>query len=545
MKWITAFPFRHGWPTIILLAALCPATYAQSADPFQPDNAERRRLPHLNRPDSLFLVFKTNYTQSLERKDNDAAANALQEMGRICYHLGRYPQALDLMLQAGTIYRHAGKQERLADNLNEIGILYYYTRQPQRAQQQYDEALTLYQSLNDKAGIAVTNGKIGHLYEKQHQYERAFSYQHQALNQYRQLADSTGIAKIYENLGSIYEDLARYDSAHYYFANALRLYQQPSDETSRIEVLNNLGDVLRKTGRYRESLPLTRQALALAQKTGERYQLNSAYNDLAKAFSGLGANDSAYYYMVLSRRYQASIYSDESSKQLALLQTLYDIERKNSEIDRLTNARNLTTILTVASIIVIMLLVALGTAIISRQRLKIRAEQAENEQNTRLYEQQHELMQAELKNQQLDLDVRSRELTTHTLHIIQKNQLLDDLRTKLEELVADDKRDQKKQLKQILQQINQSFNHDQHWDEFRTIFEQVHQTFFDRLKNHSDALTATDLRLVALLKMNYDSPNIATLLGISPDSLRVMRYRLRKKLNIPSGDNLTTFLQSI
>ncbi|WP_315822302.1 hypothetical protein [Paraflavitalea speifideaquila] len=48
-----------------------------------------------------------------------------------------------------------------------------------------------------------------------------------------------------------------------------------------------------------------------------------------------------------------------------------------------------------------------------------------------------------------------------------------------------------------------------------------------------------------LLKMNLTSADMATLLGISEDSIRVMRYRLRKKLNLPQGESLTMFIQSL
>jgi len=51
--------------------------------------------------------------------------------------------------------------------------------------------------------------------------------------------------------------------------------------------------------------------------------------------------------------------------------------------------------------------------------------------------------------------------------------------------------------------------------------------------------------VVALLKMNMESQDIATLLGISQDSLRVVRYRLRKKLNLQQGESLTAFIQSL
>ena len=141
--------------------------------------------------------------------------------------------------------------------------------------------------------------------------------------------------------------------------------------------------------------------------------------------------------------------------------------------------------------------------------------------------------------------MKSRELSTHTLNLIKNNQFLEHLRSALQSMVKDDKRDQKKQMQQLIGEINENFNHEQHWKEITLAFEQVHQEFFDSLKKYSTQLTSTDMRLIALLKMNLDSGDIATLLGISTDSLRVSRYRLRKKLNIAQGDNLSAFVQKL
>ncbi|MBS1604664.1 MAG: hypothetical protein JST42_18505, partial [Bacteroidetes bacterium] len=62
---------------------------------------------------------------------------------------------------------------------------------------------------------------------------------------------------------------------------------------------------------------------------------------------------------------------------------------------------------------------------------------------------------------------------------------------------------------------------------------------------HSDELTGNDLRLLSLIKLNLTSGDIATLLGISQDSLRVSRYRLKKKLNLGAEESLTAFIQSV
>ncbi|MEJ0102937.1 MAG: tetratricopeptide repeat protein [Bacteroidota bacterium] len=503
-------------------------------------------------PDSAFALLKEVYNRSFEKKDRVATGICLQQMGKICYYIGNYVKALDFHLQADKIFREEGRKEHLASNLDDMGILYYYNKQLTQARKQYNEALTIYGETDNVEGLAETYGKIGHLYEKQRDYDSAFYFQRLALGQYSRISKKQGMAKIYENMGSIYEDLAQFDSASYYFNNSLQAYRQAGEEVASIEVLNNLGDIYRKTGRYKEALTQTEKALALARKTNDLYEEGAAYRDLGKTWNLLNQNDSAYHYLELSRRATIDIYSKENNRQTAFLSVLFDIDKKNSEIVKLENDRNITLIVTTGVSVVIVLLVILGWVTISRQRLKIKNERLVSEQNRHIYETQKELMQQELTNKQLkedslvqELEVKKKGLATYTLHIIQKNQLLEDLGSRLEILIKDDKRDHKKQLQQLIQQIHLNFNHDQYWNEFRETFEQVHQRFFDRLKDHCDELTSNDLRLVALIKLNLASKDIATLLAISPDSLRVSRYRLRKKLNLEEGESLSTFVQSL
>jgi tetratricopeptide (TPR) repeat protein/DNA-binding CsgD family transcriptional regulator len=517
------------------------------------------RIEHLelaplrgNPADSTFLVLQNQYNRAEAAHDEGQAATRLQQMGQVCFRLGHYPQAFDYYRRAGSLFARLHQLEALAQNFNDLGVLYYANKQPAAARQQYDQALSLFQRTANANGLADTYGKIGYLCEKQQRYDSAFYYQRRALHQYQALANPRGKAKICENLGSIFEDFARYDSARYYFRQALALSQQAGDEIAQIEVLNNLGDVLRKTGEYQPALRETRQALALALKTGEHHQVGGAYSDLAKTFSLLGRNDSAYYYSAWSRKYQVATYSATNNQQLALLQTLYHLNRKDQEIAQLSNARYVNQLLLAAGAGAAVLLVLLASVVISRQRLKIKSAHTLAEQNQRMYDTQRELMQVELRNKQLEeeslkreLATKDRELTTNTLHVIQKNQLLRELRGQLDDLVKEDRRDQKKQLKQLLHQIGENFNHDQHWEEFRTTFEQMHQPFFARLRQRCDSLTAGENRLVALLKMNLTSQDIATSLGVSVDSLRVMRYRLRKRLNLAQGESLTTFLQAL
>ncbi len=540
----------------LLLLFICISViyvHAQTENSFSdPESSSERIISSFSRPDSMLLATRAKYNQAAQRNADLEAAGYLQEMGRILFFSGHYPQSLDYLLKADKIFRDKDDKNLLAGNLGTLGELFYRNRQIPLARKQYDEALRYYEELKNESGKAEIYGRIGHLYEKRQLYDSAFYFQHKALQANQHVNHREGLAKIYENLGSIYEDQMHYDSAYSNFNRAYVLNKIQGNDRAQIEVINNLGDVLRKTGKYRQGLVFSFQAMDLARRQGDFYQLSSAFNDIAKGYNFLNKNDSAFFYLAQSREYLSAIYSQESNKQLALLKTLYDIEKKDNEIEKLTQARKTDLLISIGTGVVVLLVIFIAGLIISRQKLKLRNEQKLHAQSMQVYETQNQLMEAELQNKKLQeenlkqqLEIKTKELTSYTLHVIRKNQLLEDLQTRLEELGKEDKRDQKKQIRQLSEQIRLGLNDDQHWEEFRTIFEQVHQSFFDRLQQQSEALTSNDLRLVALIKMNLTSADMATLLGVSQDSLRVMRHRLRKKLNLQQGDNISAYIQSI
>ncbi|TCD02542.1 tetratricopeptide repeat protein [Pedobacter psychroterrae] len=518
---------------LLLLIACCSSAYAQKveSDKFlQTDDLIKQK------PDTAFRKIRAALTDAVNRKDQTAAAICYEQIGVLFYDQAAYSQALVNFYKANALLRKQNRTDLLAGNLNKIGKTYFYNRQYTTALKTFQEALSNYRKLNNLNGIADSYGFIGQTYEKRDDHKQAFRYQTLALAEFKKLDDQTGIAKIYENLGSIYEDRLVLDSALKYFRLALELNK--TQKIPKIEIINNIGDVYRKTGRYKEAMPYSLKAAQMARDMNEQYQLASAYRDLSKTFYLEGRYDSAYHYSEAGRDIFLNIFSEDNKKQILLLQTLFEIEQKDNAIIQFEKDKKINTVLTIAAITITVLVLSLGASIISRQRLKIRNERKLNEQNNALYEVQKKAMEA-------DLELKSKELTSHTLHLIQKNQLLEELKSRLSEMIKDDKRDQRKELKQVINLITFNNNQEKNWDDFRIVFERVHENFFESLKKHSKALTASELRLVALLKMNLSSADIATMLGISQDSLRISRYRLRKKLNLEEGENLSAFLQQL
>ena len=503
-------------------------------------------------PDLAFKQIRRTLHAALADGRDYQAAVSYGQLGDLYYFQAAYLQALDNFYRAESLLRKQEKLPELAAIWIKIGETKFHNRQYPSSLEAFEQGLALYKSVDAVEGIADALAHIGQVHEKNGNLEEAKRYQQLALAQLGEKSDWALAAKIHENIGSIYEDIFQLDSARLYFSKALEIAKKTQDKTLHISLTNNMGDIYRKTGEYNDALTYTRKAASLAKKTNEHYQLASAYRDLAKIFSLKGQHDSAYHYSEAGRNIHSDIFSEDNAKQLTILQTLFELEQKEDAITQYEREQRIHFTMLLFGIAIVLLLLFLGFSIISRQRSKIANERKLNEQNQKLHETQKIAMETDLYNKQLkaenlrnELELKSKELTSHTLHLIQKNQLLEELKEKLGEIVNNDKRDQRKELKQLLNLLQLNHNQDKNWEDFRVVFERVHEHFFEGLMAHCSKLSSADLRLAALLKMNLRSADIATMLGISQDSLRIARYRLRKKLDLPEGESLSTFIQKL
>lgn len=70
------------------------------------------------------------------------------------------------------------------------------------------------------------------------------------------------------------------------------------------------------------------------------------------------------------------------------------------------------------------------------------------------------------------------------------------------------------------------------WKMFQTYFEQVNQSFFDRLYRICPSLTNAEIKMSAFILLNMTSKEIATLTNRSVRTVDTIKHNLRKKLNI-------------
>jgi hypothetical protein len=146
---------------------------------------------------------------------------------------------------------------------------------------------------------------------------------------------------------------------------------------------------------------------------------------------------------------------------------------------------------------------------------------------------------------QRELQYKTQESTSFSLHLIQKNEMLDQLRSEIELIRKSADGEMCTKLGGILKSADFKNTAENDWNNFRQNFEEVHKGFITKLKENFPLLNDNDIKLCALLKLNFNTKQISSILDITPDSTKVARYRLRKKLGISTETKITDFLTEL
>ena len=141
-----------------------------------------------------------------------------------------------------------------------------------------------------------------------------------------------------------------------------------------------------------------------------------------------------------------------------------------------------------------------------------------------------------------ELDFKKKELTTQALQLAKKNETLESLKQKANELKTSEV---KNGYQQLITAINFDLQDDNNWQNFARYFEEVHKDFNSNVAKKYPEITPNELRLMALLKMNLSSKEIANILNISIPGIKKARQRLRKKMQLSSTDSLENAVLSI
>lgn len=286
-------------------------------------------------------------------------------------------------------------------------------------------------------------------------------------------------------------------------------------------------------------------ALAIYRQLHMRMRIIETYGALATLASALNNFEKAFQYRSSQQLYEDSIYQDQKN---ALVQEINThatevtsesktlIEKKNAHLNELY----LTLLFSI-----VVTLIFLTLLYLNHQRLRTAKERSMLVNEKLLLQKELETKTLEEEQLRQKLEFHAKTLTANTLNLIQKNEILERIKVKAEDIRKSSAIDMPAKLNNLMHAVNFALNLDKDWENFRIHFEQVHNNFFDHLKSKFPDLNSNDLKLCALLKLNLDTKQIATVMDISPESVKVARSRLRKKLQLEQSANLSSFITHV
>jgi tetratricopeptide (TPR) repeat protein len=432
----------------------------------------------------------------------------------------------------------------------------------------YLKALAIYEKMDHQKGIANMHLNIGNLHDDLNQYPEAIAHMRKGLKSFLMQKDTVGIIRCYNNLGIVKQHLEEYDSSIIYLQKSLHLRLKINDLAGIAKVYNNIGVSLQKMNRHAEAMVYMKKSRRVLKSVDDLNQLGLVYlslgtsllktNELKRSRQYLdsaltlatqiesnrtliliyqnykeleqlqGNFDKAYYFANLEAELEKKIRGEEVERKVELLNLRYENEKKAKELaqkdQHAQKEKFIKRIIVVVafSLIVVALLVIL---VLRTRLLRNRAIAA--------------LRLARLRD---ELQTKNQEIAAYTLSSIQKHEILETLRGQIKQLKGEQTPSSGKEIQRLDRLMDETFKVDEEWETFKLTFDQMHDGFFGALKNLYPDLGNAELKLCALVRLNMNLKESAKVLGISPDSVKTARHRLRKKLGLNTEDNLVDFL---
>lgn len=297
-------------------------------------------------------------------------------------------------------YMHIGDGFRLKGNLTE-SISYYL------------KSAKIYNELNKLIGVSSAYLNLGMVYLAQNNFDNSVYYYRAAIDIFRQQKDTVRLATTLLNVGELYREFEYLDSALIFFQRSKVLFNSIDYTIGKAYNLGNIGLVLAKQGQHDRAEENINRAIAILEELGDLYpiavyqtsladiyaergeydravkyaksslnigleeglkeQIRDASLKLSELYKSAGNSDRAYTYLKQYITYRDSINNEETIRKMADLRTEYEVSKKQTEVDLLTEQSKLNRIITWSAVFIIALLLVLTIALLKIYRIKDRA----------------------------------------------------------------------------------------------------------------------------------------------------------------------------
>ncbi len=244
------------------------------------------------------------------------------------------------------------------------------------------------------------------------------------------------------------------------------------------------------------------------------------YEALADYYNRIGKSDKALDYMKKYVELKNELNENQAAGEKVYQERLNTIHRYDMEVEaeRREMKQRQYLILLISGAIIIALVVTVSRWR-SRQRVKTLQMKLEAERN-------------------------ERKILAMSMHNEETEKLLDYVKTETERMSQKGNVDSK-DLAQIKTNVKLHMAGKNEKETFEEAFANVSPEFAKRLKALAPGLTTANIRLCTYIYMGLTNQEIANLMHITDNGLRVARFRLKQKFGLAKDDSLEDFLRNV
>jgi signal transduction histidine kinase len=269
---------------------------------------------------------------------------ALNNIGWINYRKGNYKKASEFAFEALNAAEKIGNYNEAAKANNTIGSVYNDQSVPVNSLLYFNRALHQYKRAGNKAGEGRIWNNLGYTALKANMLDSALYYCNEAIKINSTLPNKYYLAFTYRTLGDIYKTKREFTDAYTYFRKSLVISNSIQNNFLAVTNLNRLGQLEQEMNKTDSAIHYYSESNKLAVKSGFRSILPQSLEGLAKAYALKKNYSAAYTYQKAFSDLNDSLKNAANTETIAILQSNYESEKKEVEINLLKKDKDLQKI---------------------------------------------------------------------------------------------------------------------------------------------------------------------------------------------------------
>ncbi len=475
-------------------------------------------------------------------KDTEGQLRTLKELNKAAFDLKRYDIAMKYCLQMQQISETINNKSYLAYAFSRLGRIRGEIMGDFPGSRDYFfKAIDLYLEIGERSPLSKIYSNLGIIYYIDQQYDSTLIYYNKGIDIGKEFNQKVELHILYSLTSELYYHYKDYDKALDY--SKLALARSLEDEREDVVVFDNLliGKIYFAKEQYATALKYINIGIEKAEATKDTEQLIVGYLLLSKIYKAENNLSKSIEYLEKIPPLKDSLAKSSLSLSLAEKEAEFQIQQKQQKLESLEKTAFQNRLLRNGIILISALVIFILILFINRYNIVMRFQKKELDRLRtikQLEEKERSLLKEKLLHQE-------KLLASNTMHIIQKNQILTDLKSEIGNLPAAETPDNfKAKIKSINRTIETNMTYEDDWQKFKLQFEQVHPKFFRKLYERFSNLSNNEIRFCAYIKMGHNTKEIAQLLGVNASSVQKARYRLKKKMELNQSVNLINFIQA-